>query len=220
MATFALIHGAGSDGWYWHLVEPELRAAGHETVAPDLPCDDETAGLREYTEAVVNAIGGRTSDVVVVGQSLGAFTAPLVAERVDAARLVLVAPMVPRPGETAGAWWTNTGWDQIHAPLDETFDPEVEFFHDVPPEVKADAFAHGVREQAGRVFGDPWPLAAWPDIETHVIVGRRDRFFPLDFQRRVVHERLGFAPDEVDSGHLPAFSQPHTLASVLDAYAR
>jgi hypothetical protein len=24
MATFALIHGAGDVGWYWHLVEAEL----------------------------------------------------------------------------------------------------------------------------------------------------------------------------------------------------
>ena len=28
MATFALIHGAGDVGWYWHLVEAELRRAG------------------------------------------------------------------------------------------------------------------------------------------------------------------------------------------------
>lgn len=27
MATFALIHGAGSDSWYWHLVKP--RSSQH-----------------------------------------------------------------------------------------------------------------------------------------------------------------------------------------------
>ena len=26
MATFVLIHGAGSDAWYWHLVVPGLHA--------------------------------------------------------------------------------------------------------------------------------------------------------------------------------------------------
>lgn len=36
MATFALIHGAGDAGWYWHLVEAELRDRGHDTLAPDL----------------------------------------------------------------------------------------------------------------------------------------------------------------------------------------
>jgi hypothetical protein len=34
MATFVLIHGAGDVGWYWHLLEAELRARGHDTVAP------------------------------------------------------------------------------------------------------------------------------------------------------------------------------------------
>lgn len=47
MATFVLIHGSGDVGWYWHLVEAELRSGGHDTVAPDLPCDDDSAGLSE-----------------------------------------------------------------------------------------------------------------------------------------------------------------------------
>ena len=98
MATFVLIHGAGDVGWYWHLVEAELRERGHDTVAPDLPCDDDSAGLAEYADAVVQAIGDRT-DLVVVAQSLGGFTAPLVCDRVAVKLLVLVAPMIPAPGE-------------------------------------------------------------------------------------------------------------------------
>lgn len=77
MATYVLIHGASSDAWYWHLVAPELRARGHDVVAPDLPSDDDRAGLSEYADVVVDAVGGRR-DLVVVGQSLGGFTAPLV----------------------------------------------------------------------------------------------------------------------------------------------
>jgi pimeloyl-ACP methyl ester carboxylesterase len=46
-ATLVLIHGAGDVGWYWHLVEGELRRRGHDVVAPDLPCDDDYAGLSE-----------------------------------------------------------------------------------------------------------------------------------------------------------------------------
>ncbi len=87
MTTYVLVHGAGNDAWYWHLVEPELRAAGHDVVAPDLPCDDDRAGFAEYADVVVDAIGDRR-DLVVVAQSLGGFTAPLVGERrpVDAPR--------------------------------------------------------------------------------------------------------------------------------------
>jgi hypothetical protein len=61
MATFVLIHGAGDVGWYWHLVEAELRERGHDTVAPDLLCDDDSAGLPEYVDAVVQAIGPTSS---------------------------------------------------------------------------------------------------------------------------------------------------------------
>jgi hypothetical protein len=60
MSTFVLIHGAGDVGWYWHLVEVGLRRRGHDAVAPDLPCDDDAAGLPEYADAVVEAIEDRT----------------------------------------------------------------------------------------------------------------------------------------------------------------
>ena len=97
MAAFALIHGGGDAGWYWHLVERELRLRGHDTVAPDLPCDDDTAGLAEYADTVVRAAGDR-GDLVVAAQSLGGFTAPLVAARRPVAVLALVAGMIPAPG--------------------------------------------------------------------------------------------------------------------------
>jgi pimeloyl-ACP methyl ester carboxylesterase len=59
MSKFVLIHGAGNSAWYWHLVEPELRKRGHDVVAMDLPCDDDSAGLAEYADTVVNALGQR-----------------------------------------------------------------------------------------------------------------------------------------------------------------
>lgn len=59
MATFALVHGGGDVGWSWHLAERELRGLGHDTVAPDLPCDDDTADLDDYADAVVDAKAAR-----------------------------------------------------------------------------------------------------------------------------------------------------------------
>ena len=106
MATFVLIHGGGDVGWYWHLVEQELRQRGHDTLAPDLPCDDDSAGLAEYADTVVKAIGGR-SGLIVAAQSLGGFTAPLVAARVPVDTLVLVTAMIPAPEEAPGDWPAN-----------------------------------------------------------------------------------------------------------------
>jgi pimeloyl-ACP methyl ester carboxylesterase len=225
VATYVLIHGAGSDSWYWHLVIPELRARGHEVVAPDLPCDDDSAGLTEYVETVVEAIGDRSGRFVVVGQSLAGFSAPLVCERVPVDLLVLVAAMVPAPGESPGDWWGNTGWEAAHREkavqdsreLGEEFDPVAEFLHDVPADVVADSIHH-VRNQSGTPFEKPWPLDAWPDVPTRFLLCRDDRFFPAEFQRRVVKQRLGITPDEMDSGHLPALSRPQELAQRLEAY--
>jgi hypothetical protein len=59
--TYVLIPGAGGSAWYWHRVEAELRQRGHEIVADDLPAEDDTAGLPEYTETVIRAIGDRSS---------------------------------------------------------------------------------------------------------------------------------------------------------------
>src|SRR6202171_876265 len=141
MATYVLIHGAGSDSWYWHLVVPELEALGLEVVAPDLPCDDDEAGLAEYAEGVVQAVGHRP-EVVLVAQSLAGFTAPLVCDRLPVVLMVLVAAMVPRPGEAPGQWWANTG----HV-FPEPFDPEAVFTHDLSPGLAAEAARH-VRPQS------------------------------------------------------------------------
>lgn len=211
MATYVLLHGAGSESWYWHRVVPELRAGGHQVVAPNLPCDDDRAGLREYAAAVVEAVGDR-GDLIVVAQSLAGFVAPLVCEQLQVVLIVLVNAMIPSPGESAAQWWTNTG----HV-FPEPFDPSAVFLHDVPPEVAGEAANH-VRRQSDAVFADPWPLAAWPEVSTRVLVCRDDRLFPVDFQRRVARDRLGIVPDEMGGGHLPAIAHPHELARRLEGY--
>jgi len=211
VTTYVLIHGAGSDSWYWHLVAPRLQALGHDVVAVDLPCEDDSAGLEEYAQAVVDAVGDRP-DLVLVAQSLAGFTAPLVCDRVPVMLLVLVAAMVPRPGESPGEWWANTGHE-----FPDPFDPETVFTHDLPPELAAASLDH-VRDQSGTPFESPWPLEAWPDVPTRFLLCRDDRFFPAEFQRRVVFERLGIVPDEMGGGHLPALARPDELVERLERY--
>jgi pimeloyl-ACP methyl ester carboxylesterase len=65
------------------------------------------------------------------------------------------------------------------------------------------------------MFTEPWPLDAWPDVPTRVLVPRADRLFPLEFQRRVARERLGLEIDEMGGGHLPMLSRPGELARRL-----
>jgi pimeloyl-ACP methyl ester carboxylesterase len=227
MATFALIHGAADVGWYWHLVERELRAQGHETTAPDLPCEDDAAGLAEYADTVARAAGRLSgSDLVVVAQSFGGFTAPLVAARLRARAIVLVAGMIPAPGEKPEDWPAHTGLAQAIAEqaardggLTGSHDPLVTFYHDVPSALAEQAVRKGGRSQSDTPGRGPWPLSAWPAIPTRFVLCTEDRFFPAGFMRKVVAERLGIVPDEIDAGHCVALSRPAELAGLLAGYA-
>jgi pimeloyl-ACP methyl ester carboxylesterase len=222
MATFALVHGGGDVGWSWHLVERALRGLGHRTVAPDLPCDDPTASLVDYADTVVDAIGDRR-DVIVVGHSYGGFTAPLVADRVRAEALVLVAAMIPAPGETPAAWWENTGHKQAVAEQAEldggltgSDDPYVAYYHDVPRALAEEALSKA-RNESEVAYSTRWPLDAWPRVPTRFILCSEDRLFPPEFMRRLVADRLGIVPEEIPAGHYAPLSRPLELAALLAA---
>jgi pimeloyl-ACP methyl ester carboxylesterase len=222
MSTFVLIPGAGGVAWYWHRVVPLLREAGYEAIAVDLPGDDERAGLAAYADRVVDAIGER-AEVILVAQSLGGFTAPLVCARRRVRMLVFVNAMIPVPGEAVGAWWGNTGSTAARTAAARRggygaeFDDATYFLHDVPPEVIAEGEARE-RPEAEIVFGERCAFDAWPAVPIHVIASRDDRFFPIDFQRRVARERLHADVDEVPGGHLVALSNPRPLVEQLLSY--
>lgn len=226
--TFVLIPGAGGSARYWHRVERELRQRGHETVAVALPAADDAAGLAEYAAAVVRAVGEpNPRPLVLVAQSLGGFTAPLVCEQIAVSLLVMVNAMIPEPGETPGEWWRNTGHHEAKCEQnrrdgrddDTPFDPLFEFFHDVPQPVIDEAWAQGEPRQSEAVFNSVCDFARWPAIPTRVLAGRDDRFFPAEFQKRVARERLGVGADEMPGGHLVALSQPEELSARLIDYA-
>jgi len=219
-----LIPGAGGQGWIWHLVEADLRRRGHDAFAVDLPAADETKGLAAYADAVAGAVGDR-SPVAIAAYSLGAFTAPLVWQRVPARPVIFVNAMIPRPGETPGAWWDTVGWEQARTsaarrngyPAD--FDLDTYFLHDVPESLRRVMAGQDVPQSSGP-FGDVCAFDRWPDVPLHVIAGRDDRFFPVELQQRVARERLGVEPDVVPGGHLAALSHPAELAAAIDRCLR
>ena len=139
------------------------------------------------------------------------------------ARLVLLAPMIPKPGETAGEWWDDTGHAEAiaellarHGPM-RAWGPEAfeeVFLHDVDPEIARRNERFNRAPGAG-MFSEPWPLEAWPDVPTRVLAPREDRLFPLPFQRRVAGERLAREVDVMPGGHLPMLARPRELAEHL-----
>lgn len=219
-----LIPGAGGQGWIWHLVEADLRRRGYDAFAVDLPAADETKGLPAYADAVAGAVGDR-SPVAIVAYSLGAFTAPLVWQRAPARQVIFVNAMIPRPGETPGAWWDNVGWERARTATARRngyaaeFELDTYFLHDVPEAVRRVMAAHDV-PQSGGPFGDVCAFDRWPDVPVQVIAGRDDRFFPVELQQRVARERLGVEAAVVPGGHLAALSRPAELAAAIDGCLR
>lgn len=221
MSTFLLIHGGGDTGWAWHRVQAALEARGHRVFAPDLPGDDETLTLDDYAEAAVADIAEDT-ELVVVGHSFGAFTAPLIADLRPVERIVFFAGMVPQPGEAPEEWWGNTGSGEavaVQSALDGGLtgnsDPLISFYHDVPRVLAEEAMSRERAHPSSSAMSTPWPRDALPQVPTDYLLCRDDRFFPPAFVRRMVRDRLGIVPQEVPGGHCAPLSHPEEVADAL-----
>jgi pimeloyl-ACP methyl ester carboxylesterase len=191
-------------------VAAELHERGHDATAVDLTTEDGSAGWWAHADAVVSAVRERRRPVIVVGHSLGGFTAPLVCARIEVALLVLVAAMIPSAGERFDEWWTNAGYED--SGLGDVF------YHDVPPQLAAEAQRRERPEQA-KALHEPWPLDAWPETPTRYLLCRDDRMFTAGWARRHARERLAVEADEMDGGHYVTLSRPRELAVRLDEYA-
>jgi pimeloyl-ACP methyl ester carboxylesterase len=176
---------------------------------------------------VTGAVDGRHDDLVIVSQSYGAFTATLVASRLPARLRVLLAGMIPAPGETPAEWWANTGYQEAveqQAEFDDgkTGDGDLfmTYYNGVPRALAEEAVRRGGRGESSAVSHTPWPLDAWPGVPTRFILCQHDRVFPAAFMRRTARERLGIAADEVPGCHCAALSHPKELSNLLVSYLR
>src|SRR5262249_9452711 len=135
---------------------------------------------------------------------------------------VLLAGMIPAPGESPGQWWTNTGYRQAanqQAGLDGGKtghdDPLISFYNGLPRPLAEEALRRGGRGESSVVWNTPWPLDTWPDVRTKFILCQDDQFFPAAFMRRLAQQRLGTAPDEIPGCHCAALSHPRELSDLL-----
>lgn len=219
--TYVLVPGAGGAASYWNLVRERLAAHGVPSTAVALPGPDPESGLPEYVDLIVRA-AEPLDDVVLVGQSLGGFSASWAADLIGPRELVLINAMIPLPGETAGQWWDATGSDAARKlndvregrDPDAPFDLETYFTHDVAPEVVA-ALNEDAQDENEAVFEAPWGPRAWPEVPTRVLSGVDDRFFPFGFQQTVARDRLGLDVEAIPGGHLCALSRPDELTDAL-----
>lgn len=223
-AAFLLVPGAGGSAWYWHRVVELIERAGREAAAVDLPGDDENSDLDDYADIAAKTAQDR-KNLILVAQSLAGFSAPLICERVAVRMIVFVNAMIPRPGERARDWWENTGAIAARVAAAKAggygteFDVGTYFLHDVPEEVLRTG-PNPPRQQANAVFNQPCPFRRWPELPMRVIASADDRFFPVEFQRRVARERLNVEVDVIRGGHLVALSNPGALVDQLLRFER
>ena len=167
------------------------------------------------------------SELVVVGQSFGAFTAPLVAERLPVEVLVLVAGMIPAPGEPPGDWWANTGYSAAvreqaarDGGLTGNDDPYVSFYHDVPRKLAEEALSKERAHPSEAVDGRA--------VAARRVAGRADEI-------RAVHRgpllpggllspagapsAWTSSPTRSRAATAAALSRPKELADMLEGYA-
>jgi pimeloyl-ACP methyl ester carboxylesterase len=202
-------------------VKPLIHKAGFRSVAVPLP-NWSGATFADHADAIV-AAAGTPDEVILLAQSMGAFSAPLTCDRLPVSELVLLNAMIPAPGETAGEWWGNTGQAEAMRSNDlregrdpdAGFDAQTHFLHDLSPEILALLMSSPDEEPADSLFQTRFPLTRWPDVPTTVLAGRDDRFFPYEFQSRVADERLGLELEQLPGGHLLALSQPEALVARL-----
>lgn len=229
MTTLVLVHGACHGSWCWEQLTPRLCKRGYEVVAPDLPCDDPSAGIEDYVDTVVSAIDP-TDDLVVVGHSLGALTIPVVAARIEVSALVFLAGIIPLPG---------------HALSDlEVLDPardidlgngNTEFFDDgsfrFTEKGAMEALYHDCPEDTARwatkrlrrqfsLWQQPLPISQWPDTRMESIVCTEDRIVSRQWAENAARQRLGTEPVMFASGHSPMLSHPAMLTETLDELVR
>lgn len=219
-AHIVLIPGAGSDPAYWGGLRAELSTRGVASTAVDLPCTDESATLTDYADVVAAAVTAANAPVTLVAHSLGAFTAGLVPDRAPVQAIVLVAPMIPTPGESPGQWWEATGQPAAHeaaaraAGLTPPLDLPELFYNGCTDEQIRQGLTWN-RDQAAAPFTQPWPRDAWPGVPTEVVAFAEDRLLPPQFLTTLAQQRLGLAIRTAPGGHMGMVSHPGELAEVL-----
>jgi alpha-beta hydrolase superfamily lysophospholipase len=224
VSVFALVHGAWHGAWCWERVAPELEAAGHAAVAPELPCEDPEAGLGDYAGVVREALDGAGEDVILVGHSLAGLVVPLVAAARPVRRLVLLAALLPEPGLSLA--------DQLRADKSILLaspgrSPDADgrsrwsdeaaataaLYGEADPAVAHAAFAR-LRRQAAAPQVEPSPLDAWPDVPAEYVVCTRDRMVSPAYGARAAAQRA-MPVRELASDHSPMLSHPRELAALL-----
>ena len=220
MATMCLLHGNWHDGSCWEPLARRLEWLGHRALTPDLPLHDPAAGYAERARPAIEALASAEPPVAVVGHSLAAGIAPLVAAGTGATIVVYLCPAPTGP---------FAGVDVEIAPVRRTFslpptdengasvwDAEVAvetMYARLPRDI---ALAVAEQLRPGSSAPDRYQPGRHPDLPGRLILATEDEFFDPEWSRRVASAVLATEPIEITAGHFPMLERPAELARLLD----
>jgi pimeloyl-ACP methyl ester carboxylesterase len=231
MSQFVLVHGGGLGPWLWELLEPELAARGHTSLAADMPVDQVGVGFPGYIDAVCDQMAAGLDpdgDVVLVGHSLAGHVVPFVANRRPVQALVFLCSALPGdydhqdtdqppPGLRDDDPWRFTLDEQGRAVLSEEA-VIGRFYQDCPPDA-ARRMAERRRPQSQSFRTGIPTLDHWPDARYFYITCEDDRSSAKGKAARAA-ATLGVEPLQMPGGHSPMVSRPAALAELLHLIAQ
>ncbi|MGH2906896.1 MAG: esterase/lipase family protein [Solirubrobacterales bacterium] len=223
MTAFAFLHGAWHTGAIWAPVCAELVRRGHIAFAPNLPCDDPTAGSAEHIAALTAATGGEK--VVAVGHTTAALVLPLLPAATDVERLVYVNGLPPRIGASL---LDQTQDERVGRRSDEgrKYDREARSYWDdsdaahrlLGADIAQDQWSWiyaQMRPQSRMLIREPTPLTEWPATPTTAVVYTDDADLEIDWMVNVARERLNTTPIELKGSQLGFVADPAGFVDVL-----
>ncbi len=230
--TYVLVHGALLGEFSWTQVERQLVADGNTVITLDLPGHgaDQTPvdqiTLNSYRDAVVAAIGER-SNVVLVGHSFGGVVVSQVAEAIPSriSKLVYLAAFIPQTGESANSLsmmdsQSLFGKYVTPTPTTLVFNPD-----GIQPVFCNDCGAGDVAMLKAKLrpeplvpFATPVTLTAerYGSVAKYDILTRQDHAVSFPFQKTLQARGKFVKSIELDSSHVPFFSQPDVLSKALE----
>lgn len=165
--------------------------------------------------------------MVVVGHSLGAPTATLVAARRPVRHLVYLCGAIPQAGRSLFDQW-QTDSDMINPDWDNGLsDPDAQLrtvwrdfasarallYSDCDERTAAHGFDR-LRPQSAYPFTAPCSLSQFPAITCTSVICSEDRLINPGWSRRV-SGAVGADIVDLPGGHSPLLSRPSTVAEVL-----
>ncbi|GAB3204319.1 alpha/beta fold hydrolase [Nocardia tengchongensis] len=228
--TIVLVHGAFADASSWQKVTDSLQRAGYPVIATANPLE----GLAQDAARLSSTIAPIEGPIVLVGHSYGGAVISQAAEgnpKVKA--LVFITALIPDVGEQISALAAKSTTSQLGPTLvpanytnadgstgtQLTVNPDK--FHDVfAADIPADltrVIAASQRPTDAAVFSSVPTAAAWHTIPSWSLIARQDLALGADLERFEA-DRAHSKTVEVDSSHVPMFSQTNAVTDlILDA---